>query len=41
MLTRSAQPEARISSATSGVLMRLVVTRGMRTSPFSRFVTQA
>ncbi len=41
MLTMSAQPSARISSATSGVLIRLVVISGTVTSPLSFFVTQA
>ena len=41
MLTMSALPSARIASATSGVLMRLVAMRGMPTSPLSFFVTQA
>ena len=39
--TMSAQPEARTSSATSGVLIRLVVTSGILTAPLSRLVTQA
>ena len=41
MLTMSAQPSARIFSATSGALMRLVVQSGMPTSLFIFFVTQA
>jgi hypothetical protein len=41
MLTMSAAPLARISSATSGALMRFVVTRGIDTSPFIFFVTHA
>ena len=39
--TMSAQPEASTSSATSGVLMRLVVISGIVTSPLSRWVTHA
>ncbi len=38
--TMSAQPEASSSSASSGVLMRLVVTSGTDTSPMRRLVTQ-
>ncbi len=38
--TRSARPSARISSAFSGVLMRLLVTSGTETAPMSRLVTQ-
>jgi hypothetical protein len=40
MDTRSASPPARVCSATSGVLIRLLVTRGMDTAPLSRAVTQ-
>ena len=40
MEIRSALPAARICSATSGVLIRLLVTNGMDTAPFSRPVTQ-
>jgi hypothetical protein len=39
--TMSASPAASTSSATSGVLMRLVVISGIFTSPFMRAVTQA
>lgn len=38
--TMSARPEARISSATSGVLMRLLVTNGTETAPRTFSVTQ-
>jgi hypothetical protein len=38
--TMSASPRASTSSATSGTLMRLVVTSGIDTSPFMRRVTQ-
>ena len=41
MLTMSAWPLARMFSATSGVLMRLVATSGMPTLPLSCSVTQA
>eukprot|EP00967_Tisochrysis_lutea_P011358 scaffold12824_cov26-Tisochrysis_lutea.AAC.3 len=40
METRSALPEARIASATSGVLMRFVATRGRDTDGLSFSVTQ-
>ncbi len=39
--TMSAQPSASSSSASWGVLMRLVVTSGMFTEPMTRLVTQA
>ncbi len=39
--TMSEYPSARICSATSGVLIRLVATRGTDTAPLSRFVTPA
>ena len=38
--TMSAAPSASNCSATSGVLMRLVVTSGTETSPMRRSVTQ-
>jgi hypothetical protein len=38
--TISASPRARIASATCGSLMRLVVTSGIDTAPFSLRVTQ-
>lgn len=38
--TMSARPSASNSSATSGVLIRLLVTSGTETDPISRFVTQ-
>ncbi len=38
--TMSARPSASTRSATSGVLMRLVVTSGTDTWPMSRSVTQ-
>ena len=41
METRSAQPSASTCSATSGMLMRLVVTSGTPTWPMSFLVTQA
>ena len=41
MDTISAAPSARTSSATSGMLMRLVVINGMDTSPIIFLVTQA
>ena len=40
METMSASPSARTFSATAGVLIRLVVTSGMFTAPFSLRVTQ-
>ena len=39
METISARPSARICSATSGILIRLVVTKGIFTSPFIFCVT--
>ena len=39
--TMSAQPSAKRASATSGVLIRLLVTNGIDTSSISRLVTQA
>ena len=41
METMSAMPSAKICSAISGVLMRLVATTGIPTLPFSFCVTQA
>ena len=41
METMSALPSAKTCSATSGMLMRLVVTKGMLTSPIIFLVTQA
>ena len=38
--TRSASPPARILSATSGVLMRLLATTGMPTAALTRAVAQ-
>jgi hypothetical protein len=38
--TMSASPRARIASATAGSLIRLVVTSGIDTAPFSLRVTQ-
>ncbi len=41
MLTISAQPSAKTSSAVCGLLIRFEVMTGIETSPISFFVTQA